>query len=47
MNSKLLAVTDALGRSLRMFLAARQRSDTVGARALLSDLPDTNMSVVI
>ena len=40
MNSKLHAVTDALGCPLRMFLTAGQRSDYIGARALLSDLPD-------
>jgi transposase len=41
MNSKLHAVTDAMGRRpLRMFLTAGQRSDYIGARALLSDLPD-------
>ena len=37
MNSKLHTVTDALGRPLRMFLTAGQRSDYVGARALLDD----------
>ena len=36
MNSKLHAVTDAAGRPLRMFLTAGQRSDYIGARALLS-----------
>ncbi|MEL6667172.1 MAG: IS5 family transposase [Pseudomonadota bacterium] len=40
MNSKLHAVTDALGRPLRMFLTAGQRSDYIGARGLLHDLPD-------
>jgi transposase len=39
MNSKLHTVTDALGRPLRMFLTAGQRSDYIGARALLSSLP--------
>lgn len=39
MNSKLHAVTDALGRSLRMFLTAGQRSDYIGALALLDGLP--------
>lgn len=39
MNSKLHAVTDTLGRLLRMFLTAGQRSDYVGAQALLSNLP--------
>ena len=39
MNSKLHTVTDALGRPLRMFLTAGQRSDYTGARALLGALP--------
>ena len=39
MNSKLLAVTDPVGRPLRMFLTAGQRSDYIGARALLDGLP--------
>jgi transposase len=42
MNSKLHTVTDALGRPLRMFLTAGQRSDYIGARALLSSLPPAN-----
>ena len=32
-------VTDTLGRPLRMFLTAGQRSDYIGARALLDGLP--------
>ena len=39
MNSKLHTVTDAAGRPLRMFLIAGQRSDYIGARALLNGLP--------
>lgn len=39
MNSKLHAVTDALGRPLRMFLTAGQRSYYIGARALLDSPP--------
>lgn len=39
MNSKLNAVTDAIGRPFRMFLTAEQRSDYIGARALLDSLP--------
>lgn len=39
MNSKLHAVTDAVGRPLRMFLTAGQRSDYFGARAVLDGLP--------
>jgi transposase len=42
MNSKLHAVTDAAGRPLRMFLTAGQRSDYIGARALLDGLPPAN-----
>ncbi len=38
-NTKLHAVTDALGRPIRLFITAGQRSDYTGARALLSDLP--------
>ena len=38
-NTKLHAVTDGLGRPIRLFLTAGQRSDYTGARALLSDLP--------
>ncbi len=41
MNSKLHTVTDALGRPLRMFLTAGQRSDYIGARALLDGLPSS------
>lgn len=41
MNSKLHAVADALGRPVRMFLTAGQRSDYIGARALLDSLPPT------
>ena len=39
MNSKLHALTDPTGRPLRMFLTAGQRSDYIGARALLDGLP--------
>lgn len=40
MTSKLHAVTDAAGRPLRMFLTGSgQRSDDIGARALLEALP--------
>ena len=39
MNSKLHTVTDAMGRPLRMLLTAGQRSDYIGARALLDGLP--------
>ncbi len=39
MNSLLHAVTDALGRPMRLFPTAGQRSDYIGARALLASLP--------
>ena len=39
MNSKLHTVSDALGRPLRIFLSAGQRSDYIGARSLLEGLP--------
>lgn len=38
-NTKLHAVADGLGRPIRLFMTAGQRSDYTGARALLSDLP--------
>jgi transposase len=38
-NTKLHAVTDGLGRPIRLFMTAGQRSDYTGARALMSDLP--------
>ncbi len=39
LNSKLHAVTDALGRPIRLFLSAGNLSDYRGALALLSSLP--------
>ena len=39
MNSKLHVVTDAKGRPIRMFLSAGQTRDYIGARALLSSIP--------
>ena len=38
-NTKLHVVADALGRPIRLFMTAGQRSDYIGARALLSELP--------
>ena len=38
-NTKLHVVADALGRPIRLFMTAGQRSDYTGARALLSDFP--------
>ena len=39
-NTKLHAVTDGLGRPIRLFMTAGQRSDYIGAQALLGDLPE-------
>ena len=39
LNTKLHAVTDALGRPIRLFMTAGQVSDYIGARALMSSLP--------
>lgn len=39
LNSKLHVVADAKGRPIRMFLSAGQTSDYIGARALLSSIP--------
>ena len=39
MNTKLHAVTDALGRPIRFFMSAGQVSDYIGARAMMSSLP--------
>ena len=38
-NTKLHAVTDAIGRPIRSFLAAGEVSDYIGARALMNSLP--------
>ena len=39
MNSKLHVLADAKGRPIGMFLSAGQTSDYIGARALLSSIP--------
>ena len=39
LNSKLHVLADARGRPIRMFLSAGQTSDYIGARALLSSIP--------
>ena len=39
MNTKLHAVTDAVGRPIRFFMTAGEVSDYTGARALVSSLP--------
>ena len=40
-NSKLHVLADAKGRPIHMFLSAGQTSDYIGARALLSQVPQT------
>jgi len=40
LNSKLHAVTDAVGRPIRLFLTEGNVSDYTGARVLLTSLPD-------
>jgi transposase len=42
MNTKLHAVTDAIGRPISFFMTAGQVSDYTGAAALLDGLPKTN-----
>ena len=42
MNTKLPAICDSRGRPLSLFVAAGQVSDDIGARALLSSLPDVD-----
>ena len=42
MNTKLHAVCDSKGRPLSLFVTAGQVSDYIGARALLSNLPDVD-----
>ena len=39
MNTKLHAVTDAIGRPIRFFMTAGQVSDYTGAKALVDNLP--------
>lgn len=40
LNSKLHVLADAKGRPIQMFLSAGQTSDYLGARALLSSIPE-------
>ena len=40
MNTKLHAVTDSIGRPIRLFIIAGQVSDYIGARALCGSLPE-------
>jgi len=42
MNTKLYAICDSQGRPLNLFVTAGQVSDYIGARALLSSLPDVD-----
>jgi transposase len=42
MNTKLHAVCDGQGRPISFFISAGQVSDYIGARALLSSLPDVD-----
>ena len=42
MNPKLHAICDSRGRPLNLFVTAGQVSDYIGARALLSSLPDVD-----
>ena len=42
MNTKLHAICDSQGRPLSLFVTAGQVSDCIGARALLSSLPDVD-----
>ena len=42
MNTKLHAICDSQGRPLNLFVTAGQVSDYIGARALLSSLPDVD-----
>ena len=42
MNTKLHAIYDSQGRPLNLFVTAGQVSDYIGARALLSSIPDVD-----
>ena len=42
MNTKLHAICDSKGRPINFFVSAGQVSDYIGARALLSSLPDVD-----
>ena len=42
MNTKLHAICDSHGRPLNLFVTAGQVSDYIGARALLSSLPEVD-----
>jgi transposase len=42
MNTKLHAVTDSIGRPIRLFITAGQVSDYIGARALCGSLPSVD-----
>ena len=42
MNTRLHAIYDSQGRPIDLFVTAGQVSDDIGARALLSSLPDVD-----
>ena len=42
MNTKLHAICESRGRPLNLFITAGQVSDYIGARALLSSIPDVD-----
>ena len=42
MNTKLHAICDSQGRPLNLFVTAGQVSDYIGARALLSSVPNVD-----
>ena len=42
MNTKLHAICDSEGRPLNLFVTAGQVSDYIGARALLSSIPNVD-----
>ena len=42
MNTKLHAICDSKGRPLNLFVTAGQISDYIGARALLSGIPNVD-----
>ena len=42
MNTKLHAICDSRGRPISLFVAAGQVGDHIGARALLSSIPEVD-----
>ena len=45
MNTKLHAVTDAIGRPITFYMSAGQISDYTGAAALLKELPEADWPI--